>query len=269
MLEQSIWRWLPAQLHLVLRPQGMQLYRVRRWPRREAHLLASLPQALPAQASEVADAVASLLDQSVVRGAALRLWLDDQLLRMWTAAPPPNAGRWSDLLAAQAQRFQKVFDEDMAEWVCAAPQSASRSYLGVAVPQPLLQGLMAGVATRDCEAASIQPESVGVWNHWCSEVPAGYWFACVEQGALRLGVTGQGALQGWRWLASGGGEAALPGVWAERLRSLSERQGLPLPKGLALCGPGAQAWQVGALPELPLRVLGQQAHIVACLGGQS
>jgi hypothetical protein len=209
-----------------------------------------------------------LLDLAGLRGQVLRIWLDDQLLRSWTATPPPNASRWSDLLAAQAQRFQKVFDEDMAEWVCAAPASARSSYLGVAAPQSLLKGLMAGLVARDCEAASVQPEGVGVWNHWCSQVPTGYWFGSVQQGVLRLGVTGQGTLQGWRWLSPDAHEGSLASAWADRLCGLSERHGLPLPRGLALCGQGAQTWQAGAQPEMPLRVLGQQAHIVACLGGQ-
>lgn len=207
---------------------------------RRAQLLAERRIAPTGQPDGILAALRELLAAAPPAGANVSIVLADELVRMWTVAPPPACARMSDLRAAAAMRFQTLFGAPPAGWTIAADWAAASPFLAVAVRAELLGQIEQAVRGEGGRVVEVVPQFVVSLRRWRAFRRPGAWLGVVQSHVLTLALFDgadlaavcstpmpQGA--GREWLDSQVAREAL-------------RLGLQRPERLQLFGPAPKTW---------------------------
>lgn len=205
------------------------------------------PDAATATATLAADVAAALAPglRKLFAGLAPGGWpvsvvLADELVRLWHVTPPPGATRMGDLEAAAALRLQHLYGASGAEWKISADWDADAPFLAAAVPQVLLDALIAAAREHGFHLVEVCPQFVAAMNAWRRERRAGAWFGQVAGGVLSLAAYEGRTLAGLR------SAPIPPGAdrqWLDaHLAREALRLGVARPERLQLCGAAPAAW---------------------------
>lgn len=231
--------WLGQGLRIGIAPDGLALVRTGIW-RHERALLLGQVRAGGADAAAVGTALAMLLGEHAVAGAAVTVVLSDELVRLWQVAPPQGAGRMADLEGAAALRFQALFGGAASDWRIRADWSANQPFLASAVPVALLDALKAAARNYRFHLVEIVPQFVATLNQFRKQRRPGAWFGLVHGGVLSVA-----AYDGKR-LAAVRTTPIPPGAdrdWLEgHVAREALRVGLGRPERLQVCGPAPRGW---------------------------
>lgn len=194
------------------------------------------------EGSEALDlALSRLLGDSAWRRWPASFVLADELVRMWTVVPPPQAARMADLQAGAAFRFEHLYGEPADGWRIAADWNATGPFMAAAIPQALWAAILRAAALQRLAVTAIEPHFVAAWNAWRGSVPRGAWFLLLHGRVLAVGITQGGRMVGMR------PARVPPGAGAEWLDAHVAREALLLamapPSILFVCGHVPANWE--------------------------
>jgi len=231
-----------ARLHLGLTRGTLSLVHMpSRW-QRKAEPLFEAPLADPAG---IAPLLAAPLGGGRFAGLPLAVTLGDDCVRLFMVPPLKNATGLSDIRAAAAMRFHKLYGDDPAGWVIESDPSGDRPFLACAMPSTLLSEIRALARSHKLRLTRVTPLFVLSWNQVFGRLGAA-WLGVVQGGSITLGCVEARdkpdlAAVHRLHLPAGGGDAA----WLrQQVRATALRFGLDDPAEVKLFG--------GALPGLSL-----------------
>jgi hypothetical protein len=235
-LTSAVAPWTGHALRVGVALDGLALLRTSIWPHERTLLLGEVR----ADAGDLAPALTELLAEARTRGWPLTLVLADELVRLWQVTPPADSTRLADLQGAAALRFQALFGAGAAGWRIQADWHATRPFLAAAMPQALLDALMAAARGQRCRVVEIVPQFVAALNQYRHQRRPGAWFGLVHGGVLSVA-----AFEG-KTLAAVRTAPIPPGAdrdWLEgHVAREALRVGLGRPERLQVCGPAPKSW---------------------------
>lgn len=231
---------LGQHLSVGVAANGVAVAHVRAWRAGRPELLAERQVAPSAQADAIAGALCEALAASSAQGFDVSIVLADELARMWQVTPPPGCTRVSDLQGAAALRFQTLYGVSPSGWKIAADWDATKSFLAVAAPAPLLAALEQVVREHHGCVVRVQPQFVAALNQWRNRRRAGAWFGVLQSQVLTLALFDGSSLAAVRPVPvlEQAGRAWLEEVIARE----ALRVGLPYPELVQICGPAPAEW---------------------------
>ena len=190
----------------------------------------------------VAEALGLALDEAGVGRGAATIVLADEWTRLFMVTPPRNVERMRDCEAAVALRFQSLYGEPCNDWNVQADHDAAHVFLACAVPRALRDTLLATCAARRLAVVAMTPQFVGSWNRWRRRLGEGAWLGVVHAGSLTLAATSGGRLAEVRRALIPPGALRQRAWLNDQLGREALRLGLPVPRGLWVCGDAPEAW---------------------------
>ena len=190
----------------------------------------------------VAEALGLALDEAGVGRGAATIVLADEWTRLFMVTPPRNVERMRDCEAAVALRFQSLYGEPCNEWSVQADHDAAHAFLACAMPRALRDALLAACSARRLAVIGMAPQFVGSWNRWRRRLGDGAWLGVVHAGSLTLAATSGGRLAEVRRALIPPGALRQRAWLNDQLGREALRLGLPMPRGLWVCGDAPEAW---------------------------
>jgi hypothetical protein len=252
-------RWPGQYLRLGVSRTSLCLLQAGRW-RGDARVAGEAQIDASAEDREraVAQALDALLAATTWRRWPLEIILDDDWCRLWSVTPPADASRMSDLRAATAFRFQRLYGEPPDAWQVQADWRAHQTFFAAALPSRLHEQLHSVTERHQLALVKMQPHFVVVWNRWQHRIGKTGWLGVLQANQLSLGVARDGILTAQRTLA------VPPKADRDWLDAALRREALlldvPAPASLALCGPVPASWAGQSGEEaISCRLLGPAA----------
>lgn len=186
-----------STVRIGLSKTGIALLRTRGGWSTEATILADQPLTVSAamEPERLALQCATILADSQCAGLPLTIILCEEWVRLFMVTPPQNTGKFQDIQAAAAMRFQALYGESINDWHLDADWNACEPFFACALPRKLLGTLQQAAQESKTHLLSVVPQFVVVWNKWYRKLNADAWFGVAQENVLTLGAIEQGPQQ--------------------------------------------------------------------------